>query len=195
MKKTPLRKGNSKLLQKSSLQTKGKVSLKKTSKINKNPEKQLKKQTVKVSSLYKNLNNYIETHDWKNLRLIGLDLFSKVVFILANGKCQKCGKIGTDAHHWCYTKSHNSITDITPLNGILLCRKCHGEAHENFNLFKEKVSNLPRYQNVAEQLKQAVNKPIDFNLVENIIRMELQMVEDNQDLLKKRKGEDNGTKH
>ena len=36
---------------------------------------------------------------------------------------------------------------------------------------------------------------IDFNLVENIIRMELQMVEDNQDLLKKRKGEDNGTKH
>lgn len=193
MKKTPLKKGTSKLLQKSSLQNKYKYSLKKTGNIKKNPAKQIKKQQVNVKSLYKNLNSFFENHDWKSLRLIGLDLFSKVVFIRANGKCQKCGKIGTDAHHWCFTKSHNSITDITPLNGILLCRKCHAEAHENFNLFKERVSNLPMYENVEEQLKQAVDKPIDFELVENIIKMELQLVEDNQDILKKRKGEINGT--
>lgn len=157
-------------------------SFKKTTLIAKNSgQKSIKKQPVNVKTLYKNINHYLENRDWKNLRLIGLDLFSKVVHILANNKCQKCGKVGTDAHHWCYTKSHGSMTDIMPENGILLCRKCHIEAHENFNGFKLKVSCLPKYENTEEKLKKFVNASLDYAMIEEIIRNGMEIVKQHEE--------------
>lgn len=193
LRRTQLKKGNSTLSQKNSLLSKANFSLKKTPLVAKNNQKTIKKQSVNVKTLYKNLNYFLETHDWKKLRLIGLDLFSKVVRILAKGKCEKCGKVGTDAHHWCYTKSKGGISDIMPINGIFLCRKCHIEAHDNFNLFKIKVTCLDKYEKAEEELKKALEGPMDFNLVEKIITDGLKVVEEYEQKVKKQKEKMNGT--
>lgn len=134
----------------------------------------LKKSTSTISEViekpkYEDLEKYINTQDWKKVRLIGLDVFAELVKLSVKYKCEICKKPGSDAHHWYYTKAHNSITDIMPLNGICLCRKCHIKAHENFEDFKNKVLELPKYKCAAEIFSAIPQNSIDFNFAKILI--------------------------
>lgn len=126
-----------------------------------------KRNTIKFFS--ENIAEYLQKHNWKKVRQYGLILFSKLVKARANYKCELCGKPGTDAHHWYYTKAHNSITDIMSINGICLCRECHMKAHDNIIEYKEKIKKLKRFMAGPTVLEKVVNLPIDFEHVREII--------------------------
>lgn len=126
-----------------------------------------KRNTIKFFS--ENIAEYLQKHNWKKVRQYGLILFSKLVKARANYKCELCGKPGNDAHHWYYTKAHNSITDIMSINGICLCRECHMKAHHNILEYKEKIKRLKRFQAGPTILEKVVNLPIDFEHAREII--------------------------
>ena len=111
----------------------------------------------------------MQKRNWRKVRQYGLILFSYLVRSRAKFKCELCGKKGCDAHHWYYTKAHNSITDIMSINGICLCRECHIKAHANFKEYQEKISKLKRFACAPKILEKVVNLPIDFDHVEDII--------------------------
>lgn len=113
--------------------------------------------------------NYLQKHKWKEVRRYGLLLFSKLVKVRANFKCELCGKPGTDAHHWYYTKAHNSMTDIMSTNGICLCRNCHIKAHNKVAEYKDKIKSLKRFQSSPAILEKVVNLPVDFEYVREIL--------------------------
>ena len=126
-----------------------------------------KRNNIKFFS--ENIGEYLQKHNWKKVRQYGLLLFSKLVKARASFKCELCGKPGTDAHHWYYTKAHNSITDIMSINGICLCRNCHMKAHDNITEYKEKIKKLRRFQAGPTILDKVVNLPIDFEHAREII--------------------------
>jgi hypothetical protein len=169
LKRTPLKPGkNYKGLKK--------VSLKKsTSSIVKTVEK----------PKYEDLDKYINAHDWKKVRSIGLDVFAELVKLRVKYKCEICKKPGSDAHHWYYTKAHNSMTDIMPLNGICLCRKCHIKAHENFEEFKKKVLELPKYKDAALMFSVISQNSIDFDFVKALIETNKKQLDELLEELKK----------
>lgn len=126
-----------------------------------------KRNTIRFFS--ENIAEYLQKHKWKEVRKYGLLLFSKLVKARANFKCELCGKPGTDAHHWYYTKAHNSITDIMSINGICLCRSCHMKAHHDILGYKEKIKNLAKFKAGPYILEKVVNLPIDFEHAREII--------------------------
>lgn len=59
-----------------------------------------------------------------------------IVITRANGKCERCGKVGTEVHHIIRLTPDNvddvSIS-INPKNLILLCKECHNIEHGRFS--------------------------------------------------------------
>ena len=117
---------------------------------------------------YENLEDCIIKHNWKDVRYIGLKVFSEYIKERAHCKCEICHKPGSDAHHWCFTRANNSLTDIMPENGIYLCRICHIKAHNNYNKFKDLVLQLNKYD--YNKLLLEHNKSVDFDKAYNIIK-------------------------
>ena len=53
----------------------------------------------------------------------------------AGGRCEKCGKIGTEVHHIIHLTPKNVIDADISLNQdnlILLCNECHNKEHGRF---------------------------------------------------------------
>lgn len=57
-------------------------------------------------------------------------LWSRLVRLRANGRCQACGAEGGAAHHAVIRRSYLA-TRWHPDNGILLCFSCHRKAHDD----------------------------------------------------------------
>ena len=62
------------------------------------------------------------------LAYLASDTWTKIrcdMFMLRDGKCELCGKAGTQVHHLTYENlGHEEPTDL-----ILLCGKCHQKEH------------------------------------------------------------------
>lgn len=137
--------------------------------------KNLKQKTIKAISTKrseKSLSEYLKSKTWKDLRHYGLFVFSKLVKASANFKCELCGKPGTDAHHWYFTKAHNAITDIMQINGICLCRECHIKAHTKPDLYKEKISELKKFKEAKNILERAIRQTKTVEMIKSIISEE-----------------------
>ena len=66
----------------------------------------------------------------KDPRRIFSDAQARYLLILANGKCQRCGKClhGTSYHvHHVKPHSLGGVTEVT--NGQVVCPGCHKELH------------------------------------------------------------------
>ena len=77
------------------------------------------------------------------------------------------------------------MTDIMPLNGICLCRKCHIKAHENFEEFKKKVLELPKYKDAALMFSVISQTSIDFDFVKALIETNKKQLDELLEELKK----------
>lgn len=58
----------------------------------------------------------------------------------ANGKCERCGALGEDAHHKTRLTVQNVMDTSISLNQDnleLLCKKCHNAEHKRFSKEKE----------------------------------------------------------
>lgn len=93
-----------------------------------------------------------ESNNMKAIREYGLKVWSNLVKKRANGKCELCGKEGTDAHHWYFTRAQHSLSDIQPSNGVFLCRMCHNKAHNAPTEYKEKIKKAKgaKFNNLVE---------------------------------------------
>lgn len=60
--------------------------------------------------------------------------WSEVIRLLFSGKCAKCRRQGTAAHHIVYRR--NRAFRWHPLNGVLLCLECHQWAHSEKEEFE-----------------------------------------------------------
>ena len=107
---------------------------------------------------------------WKDVRTIGLVVFSKYIKYKANGRCELCNKEGSDAHHWFYTKAHNKLTDIMPSNGIFLCRNCHMAAHTEVQRVKDYISTMYKYRDKLVLLTEAELRPINVDNAKVLIK-------------------------
>ena len=107
---------------------------------------------------------------WKDIRSLGLIVFSRYIKVKANGRCELCNREGSDAHHWFYTKAHNKLTDIMPSNGIFLCRKCHMTAHTEVQRVKDYISTMYKYRNKLTLLIEAENKSIDIDNAKILVK-------------------------
>ena len=81
------------------------------------------------------LHNFYKSDAWKKAR--------EGIILRAGGRCEICGKPGTEVHH----KIHltlDSLDDpdiaLNPGNLILLCKDCHNKMHGRF------AGNEPRYR-------------------------------------------------
>ncbi|MCI1244389.1 MAG: HNH endonuclease [Bacilli bacterium] len=55
--------------------------------------------------------------------------------LLANGRCEKCGRVGQEVHHKIKLTPMNVLDPNISLNQdnlILLCKECHNEEHNRF---------------------------------------------------------------
>ena len=123
----------------------------------------LKTNGVTLHSAKDNFKHAVKSCNLRNIREYALKVFANVVKEKANHRCEICGKPATDAHHWYYTKTTNSITDILAENGICLCRDCHLRAHTNFNAFRQMVcERYPDREKVILTLKDETFFPKDI---------------------------------
>ena len=94
--------------------------------------------------------SYLERQDKEHLLKFALKLWRTIVKNRAQGLCELCGKPGTDAHHWFFTRAQSKLASIMPLNGVFLCRACHNLAHNKVAETKERIKPLRRFNNLAE---------------------------------------------
>lgn len=69
----------------------------------------------------------------KELR--GGTAWAHMVIDQAGNRCEKCGRIGTQAHH--IVRRGNPTLRHHPLNGVALCPECHVLAHSKPGEFRE----------------------------------------------------------
>ena len=93
-----------------------------------------------------------ESNNMKAVRDYGLKVWTQLIKKRANGKCELCGKEGTDAHHWYFTRAQHCLADIQPANGVFLCRRCHNNAHNAPAEYKEKIKKVKgsKFNNLVE---------------------------------------------
>jgi len=61
---------------------------------------------------------YLLSQHWRGFRM--------AVFVLAGGKCCRCGDVADHVHHLHYkTVGREALTDVEPL-----CERCHSEEHD-----------------------------------------------------------------
>ena len=64
----------------------------------------------------------------RKLELVCEKLWREAVKKRADGKCELCGKQGTDAHHM-VSRRASTYLKFRPENGMFLCKGCHIEFH------------------------------------------------------------------
>ena len=73
------------------------------------------------------IRNFYRSRKWKMARAI------KIASV--HGRCEKCGKIGTEVHHIIHLTPENVFDPSISLNQdnlILLCTECHNKEHGRF---------------------------------------------------------------
>jgi hypothetical protein len=92
------------------------------------------KQKLKIKSIKFLDENPPQNKDYTN------KIVRKAVIKRANGLCEKCGNPGNQVHHTTYENIGNESTNDL----ILLCGKCHLEAHKNTlaNSLKKRKANV-----------------------------------------------------
>lgn len=116
---------------------------------------------------------YLEKRDKEHLLKFALKLWRTIVKNRAHGLCELCGKPGTDAHHWFFTRAQSKLASVMPVNGVFLCRNCHNLAHSNIAEIKEKIKPLRKFNNLSERNllnARQTNATADnlFNLIQKI---------------------------
>ncbi len=80
----------------------------------------------------KELHNFYKSKHWFIARTVQIQN--------ANGKCERCGKIGEEVHHKIRLTVDNVSDALVSLNKDnleLLCKECHNEEHGRFKKSKQ----------------------------------------------------------
>ena len=83
----------------------------------------------------KRLHNFYKSDVWHKVR--------EEVILRAKGRCEVCGKPGTEVHHKIHLTLDNVDDPSIALNLdnlLLLCKECHNKMHGRFN------GRLPKYK-------------------------------------------------
>ena len=79
------------------------------------------------------MHNFYKSDAWKKVR--------EEVILRAGGRCEICGKPGTEVHHKIHLTLDNLDDPLISLNKdnlLLLCKDCHNKMHDRFEGVKPK---------------------------------------------------------